>query len=293
MSDFDKLIIIGAGRSGTNILRDVLSSMEGVETWPCDEINYIWRHGNITQSTDEFTPANAHPKAKKYIQKAFSKFQQKTNATIVLEKTCANSLRVGFVNEVLSDAKYIHIIRDGRDVVNSARKRWKAELDLKYIFDKARYVPLLDIPYYATKYFFNRLYLLFSKEGRLSFWGPRFNGMDDLLVKSSLVEICAYQWKRCVEKASKDFEKVEPERYIEIRYEDLVSNSEMVIQELCQFLSVEVSAARLNELSGMIHKESTGKWAKQLTEEEIAQINNIIQPTLMKLGYSHDSETKE
>ena len=40
-------MIIGAARSGTNMLRDVLTSLDGVDTWPCDEINYIWRHGNI------------------------------------------------------------------------------------------------------------------------------------------------------------------------------------------------------------------------------------------------------
>ena len=40
------VVIIGAARSGTNMLRDVLVKLPGVGTWPCDEINYIWRHGN-------------------------------------------------------------------------------------------------------------------------------------------------------------------------------------------------------------------------------------------------------
>ena len=50
------LVIIGAARSGTNMLRDLLSSLEPFATWPCDEINYIWRHGNREFETEEFTP---------------------------------------------------------------------------------------------------------------------------------------------------------------------------------------------------------------------------------------------
>lgn len=290
--EYSKVVIIGAGRSGTNILRDVLSSIKGIETWPCDEINYIWRHGNITKETDEFSPDDASPEVKEYIRNAFQKFQKKSKAEIVLEKTCANSLRVGFVNEVIPDAKYIHIIRDGRDVVNSARKRWKAELDIKYIFEKARFVPLSDLPYYASKYLFNRIYRIFSKEGRLSFWGPRFEGMNEILETSTLVEVCAHQWKRCVEKATEDFKEIDSNRVLEIRYEDLVSDSEQVIQELCNFNGVDVSSEQVMRLSGMIHKESAGKWAKQLSEKEIEQVNNIIEPTLLELGYISKSESE-
>ena len=56
------LVIIGAGRSGTNMLRDVLCRMPGLGTWPCDEINYIWRHGNRAHPDDEFPGGFARPK---------------------------------------------------------------------------------------------------------------------------------------------------------------------------------------------------------------------------------------
>jgi len=49
------IIIVGAGRSGTNMLRDLLAQLPEFSTWPCDEINYIWRHGNRGFETDEFT----------------------------------------------------------------------------------------------------------------------------------------------------------------------------------------------------------------------------------------------
>ena len=94
---FQPVIIIGAGRSGTNMLRDVLTQMPGVGTWPCDEINYIWRHGNTRFPTDEFGPQQATPAVKAYIQRIFVRFAEKHKLAYVVEKTCANSLRVGFV----------------------------------------------------------------------------------------------------------------------------------------------------------------------------------------------------
>ena len=54
MSNHKPIIIIGAPRSGTNMLRDVLCNLDGVGSWPCDEINYIWRHGNVKNPSDEF-----------------------------------------------------------------------------------------------------------------------------------------------------------------------------------------------------------------------------------------------
>ena len=41
-TDFQSpLIIIGAARSGTNIVRDTLVHVPGWKTWNCDEINLI------------------------------------------------------------------------------------------------------------------------------------------------------------------------------------------------------------------------------------------------------------
>ena len=65
----------------------------------------------------------------------------------MVEKTCANSLRISFVNEVVPEAKYIFIYRDGIDSTGSAKLRWTAELDIHYILKKVRFVPMMDLPY--------------------------------------------------------------------------------------------------------------------------------------------------
>ena len=130
------VIIIGAGRSGTNMLRDLLAQLPQFSTWPCDEINYIWRHGNRGFATDEFTREMADDKTAHYIRKQFQKFAAKHPGTSVVEKTCANSLRCGFIHQIFPEARFIHIMRDGRDVAASAALRWNAKLDIGYIAKK-------------------------------------------------------------------------------------------------------------------------------------------------------------
>ena len=95
-----ELIIIGAARSGTNMLRDLLSSTGAISTWPCDEINYIWRYNHASHPNDVFSPEMAGEKEKKYIENQFRKISRKYKTDWVLEKTCANTLRVPFVNAV-------------------------------------------------------------------------------------------------------------------------------------------------------------------------------------------------
>ena len=124
------VIIIGAGRSGTNMLRDLLAQLPQFSTWPCDEINYIWRHGNRGFATDEFAREMADDKTARYIRKQFQKFAAKHPGTSVVEKTCANSLRCGFIHQIFPEARFIHIMRDGRDVAASAALRWNAKLDI-------------------------------------------------------------------------------------------------------------------------------------------------------------------
>ena len=42
------VIILGAPRSGTNMLRDILCQHPFLNTWNCDEINPIWKYNNYS-----------------------------------------------------------------------------------------------------------------------------------------------------------------------------------------------------------------------------------------------------
>src|SRR5688572_28928438 len=100
MSIYQLVIIIGAARTGTNMLRDILTQLPGIGTWPCDEINYIWRHRNVREPTDEFGPELATPDVQSFIRQKFDQLARKRSLSHLVEKTCANALRVEFVNRI-------------------------------------------------------------------------------------------------------------------------------------------------------------------------------------------------
>lgn len=267
------------------MLRDMLVELPGVGSWPCDEINYIWRHGNLRHPSDEFTPKMAVPKVQKYIVNQFDNLAKTKNLDTVVEKTCANSLRVGFVDEILPEAKYVFIVRDGMDAVGSALQRWTASLDIPYILQKARYVPPSDLPYYAWRYLFHRIYRLLSKEKRLALWGPAMDNIDELLEKHTLTEVCALQWKACVDLAERDLTRVPPEKIVKMKYEEFVRDPVQEFARLSEFLNKDVPDVVNDYLRNNVRSNSVGKGRKALGVAGIEKLRPLIASTMDRYDY--------
>lgn len=281
----NNVVIIGAPRSGTNMLRDVLCKLDGVATWPCDEINYLWRHGNVRFPSDEIPEERATPVVQRYMQKQFEWVAKRYNAHTVVEKTCANSLRVPFVDRAVPGARFIYIYRDGLDTTGSAKLRWQAKLDIPYILEKVRFVPPLDLPYYASRYLWSRVYRFISREQRLAFWGPALDGMQDILKRHTLNEVCALQWQRCVENAEAAFAKIPEERVIRVRYEDFVRQPDQELGRLTNFLDLEVNESTLATAVSGVSGRSVGKGRKSLDIGEVERLESLVGETLERYGY--------
>lgn len=273
------------------MLRDVISSLDNVATWPCDEINYIWRHGNRNFPTDEMTRTHANACVIEYIRDQFNSCIAKSgldhasqNTPIILEKTCANSLRVPFVDKVLPEARYIHLVRDGRDVVSSALVRWKAPLDIPYLYAKARYVPKSDLAFYATRYLANRYSKLRSNQSTLSAWGPKFEGIDAMVKDQPISDVCAAQWVRCVELASDAFSEMDEGKVLTLRYEDFVSDPVQKLSMITQFLSLDCEIEELERACAIVRSGSVGK-GKNGTYNDMENSERLMQSTLRTFGY--------
>lgn len=283
---YQPIVIIGAPRSGTNMLRDMLTRLPGVGTWPCDEINYIWRHNNVRYPSDEFSPSMASNSVRRYVRRKFDWIAKKQNLDTVIEKTCANSLRVGFVDRIVPDAKYVFVVRDGVDVVGSAFKRWRASLDLEYVLRKARYVPLADVPYYGTRYLFNHIHRSLSKNKRLAIWGPRLNNIDELLDRFTLLQVCAIQWQACVQSAERDIAQIPCDRIIRVKYEEVVRDPLCEFGKLAGFLGKDLAPEVKELLAKTVSSSSIGKGRKDLDEEHIDSVLPLIKNTLNDHGYA-------
>ena len=79
------------------------------------------------------------------------------------------------------------------------------------------------------------------------------------------------------------------DRWIHVRYEDLISNPEEVLARVCGFIGIAYSADMLN-----YHEHTTyerpdpsllNQWRKKLTEREIRQVEARIGDRLVAKGY--------
>ena len=173
------------------------------------------------------------------------------------------------------------------DVVGSAAIRWKAKLDLSYIVKKIRYVPLLDIPYYALRYLGSRVYKIFSSEQRLSFWGPSYIGLYEDLKQHSLEEVCALQWERCVDLSEQAFHSMPKNQVIKIKYEEFVNNPVEVLRQVLSQLGVKHTDEQLRESVVNVSAKSIGKGRQALNEVEIKAISKLISDTLDRHDYKN------
>ena len=285
MKSYKTVIIIGAPRSGTNMLRDLLCDFKRVGTWPCDEINYIWRHGNVGFDTDELSDKMASGEVKRFITKKFDQLANENGLDFLIEKTCANSLRVPFVDQIIPDATYIFMVRDGLDVVESASIRWQATLDIPYVLKKARYIPFFDIPFYGFRYFGNRLYKLLSKDKRLSFWGPRFDGFQKIVQNSSLEEVCAIQWQRCVNLSEDALKQIPNDRVIKVRYEDFVLRPNVELGRILSRLGICHTVDEINKIVKVVSSVNIGKGRQRLDKSKSEKVSKLISKTLKMNGY--------
>ncbi len=282
---YDPVIIIGAPRSGTNMLRDLLTQLPGCGTWPCDEINYIWRHGNRSVATDEFTAAQATSQVSRHVRAAFEHLARSRRIQTVIEKTCANCLRIPFVDCILPEAKFVHLVRDGRDAAVSARQRWCARMDWSYVLRKARFVPCTDLPFYATDYLVNRLTRLTSKQKQLRTWGPKHASLVEDLRHGSLLEVCALQWKQCVDAATTALLRIDAQRVLTMRYEDFVTQPAEELARVADFVQVDVVVDDCLRLVDGVRSTSIGQAARVLNMEELSTIETLCEETLKTHRY--------
>lgn len=280
------IVVVGAPRSGTNMLRDVLASLPTVTTWPCDEINLVWKHGNRQEPSDELTPEDARPEVRDYIRGRFDRLRRRHHAEAVVEKTCATSLRVEFARQVLPDATYVLITRDGIDAAASAMQRWNAPFDLRYSAAKARYAPPGDLAWHGWRFAVTQLKRRTARRdgeaeesGHVSsWWGPRPRDFRELVQRHPLDELCAIQWQRCVESAWRGLEGLPADQLVTVRYEDFVADPVDQAARLTDALGV--SGTPVVEA---VSTSSVGKGRDRLGPESVARLEALVGPTLERV----------
>lgn len=303
------IVIVGAARSGTALLSAIISAHEDIAYM--GEPNYIWKYSNGSLKHDMIPASRATPKVMDYIRGRFEKFCAQTGKSRFCEKTPANSLRLPFVMRILPNAKVIHIIRDGRDVAVSARKKFQGNVikitrrydsqnagvqeqgretrwtRVQRLIRRGRYrlqtgIPARDIIYYAPD--LTAFLLLQLGLKKKAVWGPKIPGLEQLLRSHSLLEVCAIQWRTCVDHVINYATNNPDMDYLQIKFEDLCSRSREIAEQVFDFCELTFPE-RVQERLNNIIPYTPNYYSKNMTQTELKLLNDHIAQTLRFLGY--------
>ena len=121
----------------------------------------------------------------------------------------------------------------------------------------------------------------------------------------------AIQWRHDQIKAMEIKQKIPVERFFEVRYHDLITNTEYVLKSLCDFLGAPYNPVMLKyfnseesiktaksgymwkNLQYPVIKNNYNKYEKELSYHDIEIFERIAGDTLLALGYSVITDFKE
>jgi hypothetical protein len=209
-------------------------------------------HGSFNVWNTNITPAYASaieiPVAERSLARIIDEIfkcyakQAFPEAAIWGEHSPIHTLYAPWIYNIFPKARYIHVLRDGRDVIASMVER-------KYTLE------------YSTE-----------------------------------------RWKATVERTHALGEKLLPDQFLEIRYEDLVSKPEDTLRQVSSFVGIDYSQQMLDywklpttvehkfmehhrNLSKPVFTSSIGQWKQRLTEDQQKYIIANAADLLRKLHY--------
>jgi hypothetical protein len=259
----DFVFIGGAGRSGTTLFRSMLNAHPRIHCGPeAKLVSTLCRQRNVWMQGmgPDLAEAGVTQELMDRSVRAFLTTLLKglaPDGQRVAEKTPHNLLYTAYLGQLFPNARFIHVIRDGRSVAASlVRQAW---------IDPATGKPLA---YCET------------------------------------IPNAAAYWREIVSSVRQQAPAV-PGRYLELRYERLVTEPEQVMREVLAFLGERWdptvlahhrSDMKLSSLESSteavraaVNTGALEKWRQNLTEQELAQVLEVAGPLLRELGYTESS----
>jgi hypothetical protein len=303
------VFIVGSPRSGTTILGELLDKHHHISQWY--EPYFVWDRFFRTAPDDERTEADASPQFRKWIYRNFARYKTRKKCSILIDKSPRNSLKIPFILKVFPQARFIHLLRDGRDVTLSIHKEWLRRQNIiqnplskgRFNYGEAYHVIhkfLSRQPFVKDKlralWFETHGHLINKKKhlNRLRWrgeigWGPRFKQWEQVYEQSSLLQFNAYQWLHCVQRIEADWKFIQKNYRLMVHYEDLIQTPRHKITEILDFLGIDAREAFFESLPELM-ANNYNKWKTEFSKDDLKEISPILTPQLKKFGYAETVE---
>lgn len=162
--------------------------------------------------------------------------------------------RLGFLDEVFDDAKFIHVIRDGRAVANS----------------------LINVDFWHG----------WSGPGKWR-WGPLSSTYQKEWNRhnQSFIVLAAIQWKILMDAVEEAKKHIEKSRVLEIKYEDLCADPISLFKKTTKFCEIEWYDHLELKLKKYDLKNTNRKYQHDLSLQQQKALNNVLDDYLRKYDY--------
>jgi hypothetical protein len=115
-------------------------------------------------------------------------------------------------------------------------------------------------------------------------WGPRYPGISEDVASLPLIEVCAKQWRACVEATLEGLDRAPPELVHTIRYEELMQGPES-LERLAAFLDFPDPGVIVDRYRSVRIAGIERKWREAFSSEDEARVGRVVEPLMERLAY--------
>lgn len=282
------IFIIGAGRSGSTVVHDILARHPQVAwlsaigkrfplrpawnglllnaldwpvvgsrlakrftPWEC--FDYWERHcTGFRRSCRDLRAEDVSVRTQKIMRHALEQLVTLRRPRLMLKAT--GWPRIGYLREIFPDAKFVHVMRDGRPVANS----------------------LLNVGWW------------------LGWQGPqnwRYGHLSSEFQSEwerhgqSFVALAGIQWKIIMDAVEQGRRHVEPGNFLDVRYETLCEDPVGTIRHLVNFAGLEWTPKFESTVKGERLRSMNDRWREELTGPQQGILQSVLADKLRQWGY--------
>ena len=236
---------------GNPLLRGLL----GGRIRPGENYGFWYKHAyGFAEPGRDLTREDVTPRVRKQVRRVLEAMLTRTRSRMLVKLTGWS--RIGFLHEIFEDAKFIHIVRDGRAVASS----------------------LLHIGSWQWRGWY----------GPSSWRYGQLSAEDQAAWEAcnrSFVALAGLQWRihsRAVEAAR---QALDPKLFLEIKYETFCEQPLEVSRRALEFAELEPSSAFDRQVKEASIKNMSSRWRDDLSPEQQALLTGLLREDLLRYGY--------
>jgi omega-hydroxy-beta-dihydromenaquinone-9 sulfotransferase len=253
---------IGAsmGLDQVNQERFFKDGVDYTATTPCEGIR-IWERYAPPDAEEHYLDETYNSlDMERYLNLIIKKHLKYFKRKRFFNKNPDNSVRIRYIKKLFPDAYFINIIRDGRAVCYSLLK------------GRQRAVEFFGADHPHAKL------------------APKVKGWNTLHKQfdQDPITLLGTVWKEVVETVEHDRQYINPECFLEIRFEDFVTQPFSYYEKVMSFCQLDWSdpvKAIFQKEANKIKRDRNESWKKGLTAEDLDRLTGVIGSTMKAYGY--------